>query len=196
MPYSPAYGRDHRRHGYIGSGYPLWSGWAAPWIPDYPLFYDDNFDQDDSTQSAYGPQTYPDYGAGPETAQYPDQAPYTGSSGSPYAEPYNSGGEPTENPGASGAPYRPSSQLPQQARAPYNPSSAHADSLSDTPVTVVFKDGRPSEKIRNYLLTSTTLTVLDQHRQEIPVNQIDLVATARINREAGVDFDVPAMAHP
>jgi hypothetical protein len=56
---------------------------------------------------------------------------------------------------------------------------------------VVFKDGRPNEHIHNYLLTATTLSVLDRQRRDIPVDQIDLVATVRMNHEAGVDFSLP-----
>ena len=59
------------------------------------------------------------------------------------------------------------------------------------PVTLVFKDGRPPQQIHNYLLTATTLSVLDQRRQEIPVDQIDLAATAKVNRAAGASFALP-----
>jgi hypothetical protein len=41
------------------------------------------------------------------------------------------------------------------------------------------------------LLTVNTLTVLDQHRRDIPVDQIDLNATAKVNLQAGVEFSLP-----
>jgi hypothetical protein len=59
-------------------------------------------------------------------------------------------------------------------------------------VTLVYKDGRPSEQIHNYMLTRTTLFVQDQRRREIAVTDLDLAATEKVNRAAGVDFQLPA----
>ena len=59
-------------------------------------------------------------------------------------------------------------------------------------VTLVFKDGRPSEQIHNYMLTRTTLYVQDQRRQQIAVTDIDVPATEKVNRDAGIDFQLPA----
>jgi hypothetical protein len=59
-------------------------------------------------------------------------------------------------------------------------------------VTLIFKDGRPPEQIHNYALTRTTLYVRDQHHRDIPVDQLDLAATAKVNHDAGVDFQLPA----
>jgi hypothetical protein len=58
-------------------------------------------------------------------------------------------------------------------------------------VTLVFADGRPSEQIHNYMLTRTTLFVLDEHHRDIPLDQLDLAATAKVNHDAGVDFRLP-----
>lgn len=58
-------------------------------------------------------------------------------------------------------------------------------------ITIVFNDGRPSEQIHNYALTRSTLFVLDQHHQDIPVEEIDLAATEKANRDAGVNFQLP-----
>lgn len=58
-------------------------------------------------------------------------------------------------------------------------------------VTLVFKDGRPPVKIHNYALTRTTLYVTDSKPQEIPVADLDLAATEKVNREAGVKFQLP-----
>jgi hypothetical protein len=60
-------------------------------------------------------------------------------------------------------------------------------------VTLIFKDGRPPEHIHNYLLTPTTLFVGDQQRRTIPVDQLDLTATAQVNQDAGVDFRLPVV---
>jgi hypothetical protein len=64
--------------------------------------------------------------------------------------------------------------------------------LSADAVTLIFKDGRPSEQIHNYMLSRTTLYVQDGRRREIAVADLDLAATEKVNREAGVDFQLPA----
>ncbi|MGA2753230.1 MAG: hypothetical protein ABSE53_05635 [Terracidiphilus sp.] len=72
-----------------------------------------------------------------------------------------------------------------------NPPQPDAASESGEPVTIVFNDGRLPEQIHNYLLTPTTLYILDQHHQEIPIDHLDLVATEKVNRDAGADFSLP-----
>ena len=84
----------------------------------------------------------------------------------------------------------PSPQQPNTShRAPYGGAPSPAPAAP--PVTLVFKDGRPHEQIYNYLLTANTLTVLDQNRRDIPVSQIDVDATAKVNLQAGVTFSLP-----
>jgi len=80
-------------------------------------------------------------------------------------------------------------------RSPYQPS-ADLSILSPTreseeAVTIVFKDGRPAEQIHNYILTRATLFVGDSKRREIPTDQLDLSATAKVNQDAGIDFRLP-----
>ncbi|HEY4382557.1 MAG TPA: hypothetical protein VGN01_19580 [Acidobacteriaceae bacterium] len=58
-------------------------------------------------------------------------------------------------------------------------------------VTLIYKDGRPSEQIQNYMLTRSTLYVQEQRLREIPVADLDLPATEKINKAAGVDFQLP-----
>ena len=58
-------------------------------------------------------------------------------------------------------------------------------------VMLIFKDGRPPVQIHNYLLTRYTLYVGDRHSSQIPVDQLDIPATAKVNRDAGVDFRLP-----
>jgi hypothetical protein len=41
------------------------------------------------------------------------------------------------------------------------------------------------------MLTRTTLYVLDQHHRDIPLDQLDLISTAKVNHETGVDFRLP-----
>jgi hypothetical protein len=68
------------------------------------------------------------------------------------------------------------------------------DPAPDTAVTLIFKDGRPSEQIHNYMLTRTTLYVQGQHLRQIPVDQLDLDATSKVNMDAGIDFRLPSAA--
>jgi len=60
---------------------------------------------------------------------------------------------------------------------------------------LVFKDGRTPLEIHNYALTPTTLYVLDQQRREISVEEIDLAATQKVNRDAGIDFQFPVTSN-
>lgn len=170
-------GGDHRHHdrdrfGFAGlygwPGYPYlpW-GWGDPYLFDN---WDYGDDYDSQPTSNYATSQYP---------EYPENMP------GPYDQP--SGDQPqSEQPAYTPWPY--SRPAPVQS-AP----ASNAPAAGET-VTLVFRDGRPNEQIHNYLLTPNTLSVLDQHRQEIPVDQIDVAATARVNREAGVDFAVPAVS--
>jgi len=71
------------------------------------------------------------------------------------------------------------------SRRPYSGSNVQ------NPVTLIFRDGRPPVQVYNYMATSTRLYVMDGNRCSIPVTQLDLEATARVNRDAGIDFRVP-----
>jgi hypothetical protein len=57
----------------------------------------------------------------------------------------------------------------------------------------VFNDGRPPEQIHNYALTQSTLYVLDQQHRNIPLAQINLAETEKVNQAAGVDFRIPQL---
>jgi len=197
IPYHSPYGGDHRdgwdhhggdhgRHhgghhhsygfyGYYGwAGYPYAYGWAGypywPWwgwsYPILPASWDYWDGYDSQPASNYPASQYPEYMPGPHDT-YPSDQP-----------------EP-EQPGYTPWPYsRPAPSAAEPAPA--------APALPGASVTLVFKDGRPNEQISNYVLTSKTLSVFDLPRRDIPVNQIDLGATARVNREAGVEFALPA----
>jgi hypothetical protein len=89
-------------------------------------------------------------------------------------------------------------QVPQGEPAPndyappaYAPPPAPE---AESTVTVVFKDGRPVEQIHNYMLTRTTLYVRDEPHRDIPVDQLDLAATQKMNHGADVDFQLPTVA--
>lgn len=191
-PYHSPRDHDHDRwrdrdRGNYWADLPYTSGWVTPWIPTYPLVYGDDFDAD--SDQAYYDQAYYDqsqpYPGNAPVGQPEDQALYPYPSGpAPYTGPYTQPYAVSES----------SNPMPAQARAPYRPPAPAAEPATpppSTPVTLVFKDGRPPEKIHNFLLTARTLSVLDQHRHDIPVAELDLEQTAKVNREAGVDFQIP-----
>jgi hypothetical protein len=157
--------RDHHRDRFGFFGFNVWPGYPyLPWWGWSDPYLWDNWD--DSGDYDMQPGNY---------ASQPDQQYAPG----PY--------EPA-----------PDDPEPQQQATPWPysrpaPSAAPAPSLApETPVTLVFRDGRPNEQVHNYLLTATTLSVLDRDRRNIPVDQIDIAETERLNRESGVDFSLPS----
>ena len=170
----PIYGPDRYRQPYLpGYGYGFGLGYGASgwWDTNYPGFYSDYFDSDlygsPDDESGYG---YVDPGNAAPVDGPPDAAPY-------YPGGY---GPPVEQ--AQAAPdssFRPVYQRPQ------------AEPAAEDAVTLVFKDGRPSEQIHNYMLTRTMLYVQGDRLREIAVADLDLPATEKVNREAGVDFRLP-----
>ncbi len=58
-------------------------------------------------------------------------------------------------------------------------------------ITLLFKDGRPPLQIRNYILTRSAVYLTGKHFYEIPLSDIDLGATQRVNWDAGVAFRLP-----
>jgi len=96
--------------------------------------------------------------------------------------------------GDQGEPLPPPPDQPQYAppayRLPAQPRSTPLPT-NEIATTIVFKDGRPPEQIHNYALTQTTLFVLDQQHRDIPLDQVDLAATEKTNRDVGVEFQVP-----
>lgn len=177
--YRPSYGnrrgqdRNRWRRGWYGGTYPAWGYvYPYPYVID-PGFYDwsdtgDYGNGQDSAANEYAP--YADYGMpSSENAQhlYPAQqgdrpSPY------PYAQP----------PGRTAA------------RPAYGSSGSSI--TAEQPLTLIFKNGRAPQTIQNYMMNTTELTDLDpQHFARIPLDEIDLVATIRINRAHGVNFEVP-----
>lgn len=181
---------DHDRYyggfGFYGlygwAGYPYywpWYGWGYPYLLNTWDWNDDDYDSQPAGN--YAASQYPEYAPGPAAQAYPDQT-YPDQASPDQPEPQQPGGY---------TPWPYSSPAPSSAQpAPDDPPAVPATSA----VTLVFKDGRPNQTIHNYLLTSTTLSVLDTNRRDIPVDQIDIPATARLNRQSGVDFSLPEPA--
>jgi hypothetical protein len=128
----------------------------------------------------------PGYGWGyPYLPGYLDDSGYDDTSASP--------SQPDEGYDA-GPPY----PLPPEAPGNYAPAAAAPNPppmpASDEEVTLVFKDGRAPMRIHDYLLTQNTLYVWDRHQLTIPTDQLDAVATAKANQDAGIDFQLPEAA--
>ena len=78
------------------------------------------------------------------------------------------------------------------ASSQMQPAISRVPSLYDSSaVTLVFKDGRPPEKIYNYALTRTMLYVADGKHQQIPISELNLAATKQVNQQNGVNFQLP-----
>ena len=179
--YGDRYG--HRRP-YQSLWWPTSSYYAYPWIwPSYPTILDcDN--PDDDLGCGYGYGGYADngygndgYGSGAGNGAYDN-----GDYGYLGADPGY--GDPSLGPWPSAPPQ----SQPMQPSAGPSPEAS-----SEEPVTLIFKDGRPAEQIHNYVLTPTTIYVGDGRRREIPLDQVDIPATEKANREAGVDFHLPRL---
>jgi hypothetical protein len=175
-------GFERRREGF---GFRAPYGYAvAPWYGDYGWLDADDSEYGDS----YGYADDGGYGDGPDvaTGSYGDQVPENyveqpdgyAQAGVQYAQPESE----VEPPYAERA----------QGMVAQTPAVAPSLFYSNA-VTLVFKDGRPSQTIHNYALTRTTLYVTDGRPREIPVEALDLAATEKANREAGVNFRLPVM---
>jgi hypothetical protein len=129
------------------------------------------------------PRVFPGYGwVAPYFLEYPGDTDYDDSSANPGNGSEGYAMEPPDD--EQEAPLGPYQPGPDMARPAPVPAREEA-------VTLIFKDGRPAEQVHNYILTRTTLYVDDQHRRVIPTDELDMVATAKVNQEAGVDFQLP-----
>jgi hypothetical protein len=143
-------------------GGPLGYGWIDT---DDPGYADDGYSVDDQQDGFV-------QDSGPQAGNYVEQPE------SAYSEPMPE--EPASVDDGTG----------QQASVPARQIAA-PELYDSNAVTLVFKDGRPNETIHNYALTRTMLFVTDGRHREIPVADLDMVATAKANRAAGVQFQLP-----
>jgi hypothetical protein len=171
VPTHPTGGNRNGRNGYpaIYAGYPwLAFGYGVPL--GYSMPY--GGDPDD----AEGPSPVPQQPADEAAVDYGTEPP----------------GPPVTPNGATS--FRPSYQgsYPGPSQGPYEmPSQAAPVHVQPTTI-LIFKDGRPPEKVHNYALTGSTLYALDgDMRQEIPLALLNVPATVEVNRAAGVDFSLP-----
>jgi hypothetical protein len=174
-PYWPGHWPGYWNHGvYITT---VWPGYYYPYFWGYPGWGYSGF-SDDSDDS----QSYPNYEQQAPAQNYG----YYGPESSAYEAP------------AMPSDYAQSQRIGGSShRMPYTGLSAQSAGTpeQENPVTLIFRNGSAPRQVHNYMLTATTLWVLDQTYQEIPLNQIDIAATVAKNREAGIDFHVPGGSH-
>lgn len=183
--YRPGFGtrdRDRRRRdrwGRYGYGYP---GGPVYWYP-FPYVIDPGFyDWGDTGDDAYNDQG----GANP---YIPD------ANSGDYGQPYPAGAPGPYN-GIPPNPAAPYSQPPEHAPASGGARPAYRDSNSPSApqeqLTLIFNNGRQPQTMRNYMMNAKILTDMDSnHYERIPLDEIDLAATAQVNRAHGVEFQVP-----
>ena len=159
-------------YNYWYAPYPLFTGYVNPWLFGncWSPWYGWSAWCDSGAYSSY------DY-SGDIAAPYREYG--TDSGSGPYPQQYYQGEEGPPQP-------EPSAQLARPEYQLSGTSAAHGQMI-----TVIFNDGRAPQQIENYLLTSSTLTVLGARNQEIPLARINLPATIEANRAAGIDFRVP-----
>ncbi len=153
----------------------------------YPYYYGG---YGDYGYGDYGPYAwdysgdYPGYtGYVPGTFDAYSYAPYAGS---PYPPQY---APPAYYVSRSAPPPAPSAPQPESYQR--QPSNSHQTSEQPAePTVLVFRDGH-REKIANYAIMGSTLFVLSGPRARIPVAELDIPATERVNQDRGIDFKVP-----
>jgi hypothetical protein len=172
----PSHPIDGNRDGKHGDHHPaVYAGY--PWLAygyGVPLAY--NMPYAGGGDDTEGPSPMPQQQADDASIDYGSGAP--GPQGQP-------NGAPSFRPPYQGSPES-SFQGP-----PLGPSQAAPVHAQPTTV-LIFKDGRPPEKVHNYALTGSTLYALDGDlRREIPLALLNVPATVETNRAAGVDFSLP-----
>lgn len=164
------HGFDHGHHGFHNQGFGFFP---------YPFIYGPGYWAYDSPYDSFLDEPYDDpvynnlsnSGLAPGPPAPDADSGYAGPS-----QPYDTAPPPQ---------YQSAPPAPASPEMQYVPGSVDA-------VTLIFKDGRPPEQIRNYLATRTTITVVEgHHRRDIPVSALDLPATIKANRETGADFELP-----
>jgi hypothetical protein len=172
----PSYNQDNGQDPYYGpgqyNGFDPQGNYPAP--PGYQIEYED--------QGQYQGQDQAEV-QGPEPGQDLSQIP----PGTAYQPNYGAQG-------SSSGPHRYLNTRPayRSAQASANRESANRAVPNQPAVTLVFKDGRPNQVIHNYLINGSTLTVWDQSAHDISVEELNIEATRKINRDQGLDFFLPS----
>jgi hypothetical protein len=131
----------------------------------------------------YGPYNYAGYA--PYAGDYADYPGYTGYIAGTF-DTYPEYSSPPQY--APPAYYYPPESPPPPAYQPRR-SGQSSDEFSE-PTVLVFRDGHRQE-IANYAIMGSTLFVLSGPRARIPMAELDIPATERVNQNRGVEFHVP-----
>jgi len=172
--------------GYPWLGIP-YLGYYGSDLLGYPSDFFDTSDTSDGSANNYVTEDYPGSYAyppqGPDPNQDDSNQGYQ-NQGNPNQGDQNLDFENQPNPPNQPYGYQTSPQN-------YRPNRAVAPPPDQPTVTLVFMDGH-RQQIHNYILSRDTLTVLDLRSQQIPVERIDLAATEKLNKDAGVSFHLPS----
>lgn len=182
----PAFYQPQKNHAYSGDHhprirtYPIYPvsvvGYFPPDLLDSDLFDEPYYDNSYDDNSAYAQPPVPQPGYADNG--YPDNG-------------YAANGYPQPAPESYYPPY-PQPQAQQEQAPAITPEVQYVPGSADT-VTLIFKDGRPPEQVQNYIATKKTLTVINGSRHyDIPIADLDVLATIKANRETGVGFQLPA----
>jgi hypothetical protein len=81
-------------------------------------------------------------------------------------------------------------ELERRGAAPQATSSSLESARSEPPVVLVFRDGHRAE-IQNYAIVGQTVWILsDKKATKVPLTELDIDQTTRVNRERGLTFSV------
>jgi len=87
--------------------------------------------------------------------------------------------------------YQPAQVRPQENTPPPEAARTPAQSRKDLPTILVFRDQHIQE-VQNYAIAGKDLVVVaDRRATKIPLEKLDLAATAKLNDERGIDFQLP-----
>ncbi len=164
-------GRDRGFRGPWRYGYPGWYGYYVPYLYD-PYWMGDSFSGDDQ-----------------DNDQDPDMSP----ANDPPANDMNAQGNdgPSPEDQSAGDGYDSSGDQDVYARsAPYGLRHSELTAPSP-PTTLVFRDQHKQE-IQNYAIVGRTLwSFAPQRTEKIPLSDLDIPATTKVNDDRGVSFRLP-----
>jgi hypothetical protein len=148
-------------------------GFVGPWRFGYPGWY-----------GYYNPYFYDPYWLWDSSSDYDDSQDQDVGQG--YV--MNQQGPDDQNPRDG---YDSSGDQDAYARpAPYEPRHAELTAPS-APTTLIFRD-QHKEEIQNYAIVGNTLFSFSTERtQKIPLSDLDIPATTKVNEDRGVNFRVP-----
>jgi hypothetical protein len=160
-PYAGYYGRYGYRYPYYGYGY-YW-----PWYWDTS-----SYDNDDSSNQSDASRQID--GLNQQVQQLRDQLDDSQYAQTRYGPP---------------APHRPPDASAHSMREQDQPKEKF--SAPGLATVLVFRDQRIQE-VKNYAIIGKTLVVIaDERQRKIPLSDLDLDATTKLNEERGVDFQLP-----